>query len=262
MSDMDLVKKVVEGALLVAGRPLSIDQLLHLFGDEEGRPARDEVKATLEDLDTDCANKGYELKRVASGYRLQVREDMAPWVSRLWDEKPPKYSRALLETLSIIAYRQPITRGDIEHIRGVAVSSNIVRSLLEREWVRVVGHRDVPGKPALYATTRLFLDYFNLTRLGDLPPLSEIKDLADINPELALEVEAEQAELEKLAAAEAADIEANAETEGNDESSEADTDGRTEEQMDEIPVSYEEASAEENQEDDQEDESSPGESVH
>lgn len=235
MSDMDLVKKVVEGALLVSGRPLSIDQLLHLFGDEEGRPARDEVKATLEDLDTECANKGYELKRVASGYRLQVREDMAPWVSRLWDEKPPKYSRALLETLSIIAYRQPITRGDIERIRGVAVSSNIVRSLLEREWVRVVGHRDVPGRPALYATTRLFLDYFNLTRLGDLPPLSEIKDLADINPELALEVEQEQAEFEKLAAAEA-----NAETDSSEESSEDNSDGRTEEQMDEIPASYDE----------------------
>lgn len=246
MSDMDLVKKVVEGALLVSGRPLSIDQLLHLFGDEEGRPARDEVKATLEDLDTECANKGYELKRVASGYRLQVREDMAPWVSRLWDEKPPKYSRALLETLSIIAYRQPITRGDIERIRGVAVSSNIVRSLLEREWVRVVGHRDVPGRPALYATTRLFLDYFNLTRLGDLPPLSEIKDLADINPELALEVEQEQAEFEKLAADEAATLEAAApESDGEADSSEAhseddDSDNRSEEEMDEIPASYDE----------------------
>lgn len=189
MSDMKLVRQVVEAALLVAGRPLSIDQLLHLFGDDDGRPARDEIKATLEDLETDYADKGYELKQVASGYRMQVREEMAPWVSRLWEEKPPKYSRALLETLSIIAYRQPITRGDIENIRGVAVSSNIIRSLLEREWVRVVGHRDVPGKPALYATTRLFLDYFNLQKLADLPPLNEIRDLADINPELALEVE-------------------------------------------------------------------------
>ena len=200
MSDMVLVKKVVEGALLVAGRPLSIDQLLHLFGDDDARPARDEIKATLEDLEIECGDKGYELKKVASGFRLQVREDLAPWISRLWEEKPAKYSRALLETLSIIAYRQPITRGDIEGIRGVAVSSNIIRSLLEREWIRVVGHRDVPGKPALYATTRLFLDYFNLSRLGDLPPLSEIKDLADINPELAFEVEQEQAKLEKEAA--------------------------------------------------------------
>ena len=189
MSDIKLVRKVVESALLVSGRPLSIDQLLQLFGDDDGRPARDEIKATLEDLETDFADKGYELKQVASGFRMQVREEMAPWVSRLWDEKPPKYSRALLETLSIIAYRQPITRGDIEGIRGVAVSSNIIRSLLEREWVRVVGHRDVPGKPALYATTRLFLDYFNLQRLGDLPPLNEIRELSDINPELALEVE-------------------------------------------------------------------------
>lgn len=189
MSDMKLVRKVVEAALLVAGRPLSIDQLLQLFGEDDGRPARDEIKATLEDLETDFADRGYELKQVASGYRMQVREEMAHWVSRLWDEKPPKYSRALLETLSIIAYRQPITRGDIENVRGVAVSSNIIRSLLEREWIRVVGHRDVPGKPALYATTRLFLDYFNLQKLADLPPLNEIRDLADINPELALEVE-------------------------------------------------------------------------
>ena len=126
---------------------------------------------------------------------------MAPWISRLWEEKPSKYSRALLETLAIIAYRQPITRGDIEGIRGVAVSSNIIRSLLEREWIRVVGHRDVPGKPALYATTRLFLDYFNLQRLGDLPSLNEIKDLAEINPELAFEVEQENAKLEKEASA-------------------------------------------------------------
>ncbi len=189
MSDIKLVRKVVEAALLVAGRPLSIDQLLQLFGEDEGRPSRDEIKATLEDLEIDFADRGYELKKVASGFRMQVREEMAPWITRLWDEKPPKYSRALLETLAIIAYRQPITRGDIEQIRGVAVSSNIIRSLLEREWVRVVGHRDVPGKPALYATTRLFLDYFNLQKLADLPPLSEIRDLADINPELALEVE-------------------------------------------------------------------------
>ena len=201
MSDMVLVKKVVESALLVAGRPLSIDQLLHLFGEEDGRPARDEIKATLEDLEIECEDRGYELKRVASGFRLQVRQDMAPWISRLWEEKPSKYSRALLETLAIIAYRQPITRGDIEGIRGVAVSSNIIRSLLEREWIRVVGHRDVPGKPALYATTRLFLDYFNLQRLGDLPPLNEIKDLAEINPELAFEVEQENAKLEKEASA-------------------------------------------------------------
>lgn len=184
---------------MAADTPLSVDHLQHLFGLEEAQPTRDEIRATLEDIETDCADKGYELRRVASGYRFQVREDLSPWIARLWDEKPQKYSRALLETLAIIAYRQPITRGDIENIRGVAVNSAIVKTLLEREWIRVVGHRDVPGKPALYATTRLFLDYFNLQRLEDLPPLSEIRDLVDINPELAFaakegEAEAEQGE--------------------------------------------------------------------
>ena len=242
MSDMVLVKKVVEGALLVAGRPLSIDQLLHLFGDDDARPARDEVKATLEDLEIECGDKGYELKKVASGFRLQVRDDLAPWISRLWEEKPAKYSRALLETLSIIAYRQPITRGDIEGIRGVAVSSNIVRSLLEREWIRVVGHRDVPGKPALYATTRLFLDYFNLSRLGDLPPLSEIKDLADINPELAFEVEQEQAKLEKEVAESALSENESEEESGNQADTEFDIESKSQaedgqEAVDELPQS-------------------------
>ncbi len=187
MSDMQQIRQVLEGALLVAGKPLSLDQLLHLFADAEQRPGREELKAVLEDIETDCAGHGYELKRVASGFRFQAREELAPWLTRLWEEKPARYSRALLETLAIIAYRQPITRGDIEEIRGVAVSSNIMRTLLEREWVRVVGHRDVPGKPALYATTRLFLDYFNLQKLGDLPPLNEIRDLTEINPELEFE---------------------------------------------------------------------------
>ena len=187
MSDMQQIRQVLEGALLVAGKPLSLDQLLHLFADAEQRPGREELKAVLEDIETDCAGRGYELKRVASGFRFQAREELAPWLTRLWEEKPARYSRALLETLAIIAYRQPITRGDIEEIRGVAVSSNIMRTLLEREWVRVVGHRDVPGKPALYATTRLFLDYFNLQKLGDLPPLNEIRDLTEINPELEFE---------------------------------------------------------------------------
>ena len=187
MSDMQQIRQVLEGALLVAGKPLSLDQLLHLFADAEQRPGREELKAVLEDIETDCAGHGYELKRVASGFRFQAREELAPWLTRLWEEKPARYSRALLETLAIIAYRQPITRGDIEEIRGVAVNSNIMRTLLEREWVRVVGHRDVPGKPALYATTRLFLDYFNLQKLGDLPPLNEIRDLTEINPELEFE---------------------------------------------------------------------------
>ena len=163
-----------------------------MFGsDDDHRPARDEIRAALEDIETDCRDRGFELKQVASGYRFQVRQELSQWISRLWEEKPQKYTRALLETLAIIAYRQPATRGEIEEIRGVSVSSSIVRTLLERGWIRIVGHRDVPGRPAILATTKLFLDYFNLRRLDDLPPLSEIKDLLEIAPELSLDDEAQ-----------------------------------------------------------------------
>ena len=183
--DSSKLRKIVEGALLASGQPLAIDNFLELF--EEGqRPDREEIIAALEDLEADCRDRSFELKKVASGYRLQVRQELAPWISRLWEEKPKKYSRALLETLVLIAYRQPTTRGDIEQVRGVAVSSDIIRTLMEREWVRVVGHRDVPGRPALYATTRQFLDYFNLRNLDELPPLSEIRDLDGLNVELDL----------------------------------------------------------------------------
>lgn len=207
----DQLKMIVEGALLAAGRSLDLNQLEKLFDedllgrslakgqvvkesnaeddtDEESRPARDQIKAVLEDIAVDCTGRGYELKRTGSGYRFQVRQELSQWVNKLWDEKPKKYSRALLETLALIAYRQPITRGDIEEIRGVSVSSEIIKSLLEREWVRVVGHRDVPGRPALYATTKQFLDYFSLKSLEQLPALNEIKDIEEINPELALDV--------------------------------------------------------------------------
>lgn len=184
------LQKIVEGALMAAGKPISVDELMALFGTEESyRPAREEIKAALEDIETDCQDRGFELKQVASGYRFQVRQELSQWISRLWEEKPQKYSRALLETLAIIAYRQPVTRGEIEEIRGVSVSSNIVKTMLEREWIRVVGHRDVPGRPAILATTKKFLDYFNLRRLDDLPPLSEIRDLVEIAPELGLEEE-------------------------------------------------------------------------
>jgi len=183
------LQKIIEGALLAADRPLNIDDLLGLFGGEESRPPREEIKAALDDIETDCHGRGFELKQVASGYRFQVCQELSPWISRLWEEKPQKYSRALLETLAIIAYRQPVTRGEIEEIRGVSVSSNIVKTLLEREWVRVIGHRDVPGRPAILATTKKFLDYFNLRRMDDLPPLSEIRDLVEIAPELDLESE-------------------------------------------------------------------------
>ncbi len=183
------LQKIIEGALLASDRPLTVDDLLSLFGGEDSRPERDEVKAALEDIETDCQGRGFELKQVASGFRFQVRQELSPWIGRLWEEKPQKYSRALLETLAIVAYRQPVTRGEIEEIRGVSVSSNIVKTLLEREWIRVVGHRDVPGRPAILATTKKFLDYFNLRRLDDLPPLSEIRDLVEIAPELDLESE-------------------------------------------------------------------------
>ncbi|KXS52600.1 MAG: chromosome segregation and condensation protein [Marinobacter sp. T13-3] len=177
------LQAIVEAALLAAGKPLSVEQLRGLFSEEE-RPARQVMEHVLTMLEKSCEGRGFELKNVASGYRLQVRQEFAPWIRRLFEEKPQRYSRALLETLALIAYRQPITRGEIEEIRGVTVSSNIIRTLAEREWVRVVGHRDVPGRPAMYATTRQFLDYFNLTGLDELPPLSEIRDLEEIGREM------------------------------------------------------------------------------
>ncbi|WJW76650.1 SMC-Scp complex subunit ScpB [Thiohalobacter sp. IOR34] len=184
MTDISL-KNIIEAALLAAGRPLTLDQLRALF-DLHEQPDKAELREVLQALQADYAGRGLELKEVASGYRVQVREALSPWVSRLWEEKPPKYSRALLETLALIAYRQPITRGEIEDIRGVSVSSSIMKTLLERDWVRVVGHRDVPGRPAMYATTREFLDYFNLKSLDDLPTLAELRDIDSINAELDL----------------------------------------------------------------------------
>lgn len=175
--------QIVEGALLAAGKPLTVAQLGELFEEHE-RPAPADIREALAAAGERCADRGYELCEVASGFRYQVRQSLAPWVARLWQERPQKYSRALLETLALIAYRQPITRGEIEEIRGVAVSSNIIKTLHEREWIRVVGHRDVPGRPAMYATTRQFLDYFNLKNLDQLPALAEIRDLETLNAEL------------------------------------------------------------------------------
>jgi len=184
------IQAIVEAALLAAGKPLSLDQLRDLFTEDE-RPARQVMEHVMMLLGASCEGRGFELRKVASGYRLQVREEFAPWVSRLFEEKPQRYSRALLETLALIAYRQPITRGEIEDIRGVTVSSNIIRTLLEREWVRIVGHKDVPGRPAMYATTRQFLDYFNLSSLDQMPPLSEIRDLEEIGREIEKSIQAE-----------------------------------------------------------------------
>ena len=179
------LKRIVEAALLASAHPLSVPQLLALFAEPE-MPTHEELAKALEDLGNDCAGRGVELKEVASGFRYQVYQDVHPWVARLWTERQTKYSRALLETLSLIAYRQPITRGEIEQIRGVAVSTNIVKTLEEREWIRVVGYRDVPGKPELFGTTKTFLDYFNLKSLDELPPLAEIRDVDELDVQMAL----------------------------------------------------------------------------
>lgn len=165
------LKRVLEAALAAAGEPVTLDRLGALFPDAPPEP--EALRAALDELAEEWQGRSVELVQVAGGYRLQVRSEFAPWVSRLWEERPGRYSRALLETLALVAWRQPITRGDIEAVRGVSVSSGIVRTLLERGWIRVVGHRDVPGRPALYATTRDFLDYFNLHSLADLPPLPD-----------------------------------------------------------------------------------------
>lgn len=179
------LKRIIEAALLAAAQPLSLPQLSALFVEHE-TPSHDDLARALHELADACAERGVELVEVASGFRYQVKQDVHAWVARLWTERQTRYSRALLETLALIAYRQPITRGEIEQIRGVAVSTNIIKTLEEREWVRVVGYRDVPGKPALFGTTRTFLDYFNLKSLDELPPLSEIHEIEDFDPQLTL----------------------------------------------------------------------------
>lgn len=184
--DIDYLKRIVEGALLAAGNPLSLNQLNSLFPDGE-QPGHGPLREALAALDAEMEGRAVELREVGSGYRLQIRSQIMPVISQLWAEKPPRYSRALLETLAIIAYRQPITRGEIEQIRGVSVSSNILRTLQERDWIRVVGHRDVPGRPELIGTTKAFLDYFNLKSLDELPTLAEIKDIDNLEPELELQ---------------------------------------------------------------------------
>jgi segregation and condensation protein B len=178
------LKPIIEAALLASSQPMTVHQLGDLFAEADD-VSPENIARALEALASDCEGRGVELKEVASGFRYQVRQDMHEWISRMWTEKPSRYSRALLETLALIAYRQPITRPEIEQIRGVVVSSNIIKTMEEREWIRVVGYRDVPGKPALFGTTRAFLDYFNLKSLDQLPPLSEIRDMED--PQLRFE---------------------------------------------------------------------------
>ena len=180
--DQTLITRIVEAALLAANQPLSIVQLHGLFPLDEPAPEGSVTKA-LHDLQAGCEDRGIELVELASGWRYQVKADVHPWVARLWTERQTKYTRATLETLALVAYRQPITRGEIEQVRGVAVNSNIIKALEEREWIRVVGHRDVPGRPELLGTTKGFLDYFGLKRLDELPPLSELKDFGELDPQ-------------------------------------------------------------------------------
>ncbi len=179
------LKNIVEAALLAADHPLTVDQLLKLFEDDQQLPDKENVKKVISELEEECTERGYELKKIASGYRYQTRVEIQPWVSKLRVEKPPRYSRAFMETLALIVYRQPITRAEMEDVRGVSISSSIFKVLLEREWIKILGHKEVPGRPAMYGTTKKFLDYFNLTTLNELPSLAEIKDLDQVHPELA-----------------------------------------------------------------------------
>ena len=199
--DENELKHVIEAALLAAGRPLTLDRLVELFAARGSAPDRAVIKRAIDALAADYESRGIELKEVATGYRIQVKRSMSDWLQPLWEERAPRYTRALLETLALIAYRQPITRAEIEEVRGVVVSTNIVRTLLERNWVRVVGHRDVPGKPAMFGTTKDFLDYFGLKKLEELPTLAEIKDgLPELSPQTDL-VDTLEAGLEAMEAA-------------------------------------------------------------
>lgn len=219
--DQSLLNRIVEAALLASSQPLTLAQLRELFPEEQPAPPG-AIEAAIEQLQADCATRGVELVEVASGFRYQVRADVHPWVARLWTERQTRYTRATLETLALIAYRQPITRGEIEQVRGVSVSSNIIKALEEREWIRVVGHRDVPGRPALYGTTRGFLDYFGLKRLDELPPLSELKDIGELEPQLRFD---EGAGVDpKIAAGASLEAEGDA-GEGGDAAPEVDADG-------------------------------------
>ena len=187
--DKEQLKNITEAALMVSERPVSLNRLLALFEKELDRPEKADVRAAIDQITEDYTGRGIEVKEVASGFRIQVNGDYSEWINLLFEDRPPRYSRALLETLAIIAYRQPVTRAEIEEIRGVSVSSNIIRTLQERSWIRVVGQRDIPGRPELLATSKEFLDYFNLKKLSELPALAEIKDFDQINPDLFDELE-------------------------------------------------------------------------
>ena len=199
------LKILLEAAIMASDSPINLERLAGMFAEQgEDAPSREDLQAALAELVTDYAERGIELVEVGGGWRFQTRASCAAWINRLWEERKPRYSRALLETLAIIAYRQPITRAEIEDIRGVAVSSGIIKTLHERDWIKVVGHRDVPGRPAIFATTREFLAYFNLSSLSDLPTLAELRDIDELSPDLFADFEAQAAEAEAAAEADAA----------------------------------------------------------
>ena len=191
--ELDKLKPVLEALFSASDKPLAVNQLFELFVGDIEQPSKDEIRQAIQQLVDKYAQSGFELKQVASGFRFQVRIDFETWVVRLWEQKPPRYSRALMETLALIAYRQPITRGEIEDIRGVSVSTSIINTLQERDWVKSLGHKEVPGRPTLYGTTNGFLDYFNLKSLNELPTLAEIRDIDQFNPEFAFQEKTEVA---------------------------------------------------------------------
>lgn len=224
------IKNIIEAALLVSGGSLTIEKMLKLFP-KDGKPTRDEIKNALVELAADYEHRGIELKQIERSYRIQSKDKYADWLGRLKEEKAPRYTRATLETLAIVAYRQPVTRGDIEDIRGVSVSADIIRNLLEREWIKEVGHRDVPGKPALLGTTRAFLEYFNLRSLDELPSLAELRDLSDIGKELNLPLDWGEPKADNETAA------AEANTDEEDDSR-AENDDLDDEDMDDDNVAH------------------------
>ena len=185
--------QIIEAALLSASRPLSIEEIQRLFPTDQ-TPSKEDIKETLNEIEDLCAKRGVELKRVSSGYRMQVKQSLSVYIAKLWEEKPQRYSKATLETLALIAYRQPITRGEIEQIRGVSVGTQLIRGILERGWIKIVGQRDVPGRPSLYATTKEFLDYFGLQHLRELPGLPDLPDIDSLDMELPLEEEQKEVE--------------------------------------------------------------------
>jgi segregation and condensation protein B len=238
MSDA-YVRNVIEAALLAAGNPVPLAELQRLF-EENVRPSTAQLRTALAELSTEYAGRGIELKETASGFRIQVRRELAAQISRLWPERAARYSRALLETLALIAYRQPITRAEIEAVRGVAVNPNIIRTVIERNWVRVVGHRDVPGHPELLGTTREFLDYFGLRSLDELPPLAQLQAMADVNLQLALPGEEAAAELPEADAAVAAEALESDESDGSAEDDELSAEGGTSRELVAAPAHLEE----------------------